>query len=156
MTVYINCIYLEIEVVNVLDYDAMLWGELFVRFQKMNRKGNQKKVGHLWKLQGTKERLCPVKANLTDEGSFDDAIMGCEGVFHTASPVLGKPTFDATVVILNPAVDGTLNVLRSCKKNPRLRRVVLTSSSSTARVRADIDPNIPLDESSWSSVEFCK
>ncbi|XP_059308895.1 tetraketide alpha-pyrone reductase 1-like [Lycium ferocissimum] len=118
--------------------------------------GNQKKVGHLWKLQGAKERLRLVKANLTDEGSFDDAIMGCEGVFHTASPVLGKPTFDATVEILNPAVDGTLNVLRSCKKNARLRRVVLTSSSSTARVRDDIDPNIPLDESSWSSVEFCK
>lgn len=60
------------------------------------------------------------------------------------------------VEILNPAVDGTLNVLRSCKKNPRLRRVVLTSSSSTVRVRDNIDPNIPLDESSWSSVEFCK
>ncbi|KAK4720659.1 hypothetical protein R3W88_010892 [Solanum pinnatisectum] len=118
--------------------------------------GNQKKVGHLWKLQGAKERLRLMKANLTDEGSFDDAIMGCEGVFHTASPVLGKATFDVTVEILNPAVDGTLNVLRSCKKNPRLRRVVLTSSSSTVRVRDDIDPNIPLDESSWSSVEFCK
>lgn len=58
--------------------------------------------------------------------------------------------------ILKPAIDGTLNVLRSCKKNPSLKRVVLTSSSSTARVRGDIDPNIPLDESSWSSVELCK
>ncbi|XP_019250061.1 PREDICTED: tetraketide alpha-pyrone reductase 1 [Nicotiana attenuata] len=118
--------------------------------------GNQKKVGHLWKLQGAKERLRLVKANLTDEGSFDDAIMGCEGVFHTASPVLGKPTYDLTAEILKPAIDGTLNVLRSCKKNPSLKRVVLTSSSSTARVRDDIDPNIPLDESSWSSVELCK
>ncbi|KAG5608614.1 hypothetical protein H5410_019895 [Solanum commersonii] len=97
----------------------------------------------------SKERLRLVKANLTDEGSFDDAIMGCEGVFHTASPVLGKATFDVTLMV-------PLNVLRSCKKNPRLRRVVLTSSSSTVRVRDDIDPNIPLDESSWSSVEFCK
>ncbi|KAM3339014.1 tetraketide alpha-pyrone reductase 1 [Capsicum galapagoense] len=118
--------------------------------------GNQKKVGHLWKLEGANERLRLVKANLTDEGSFDDAIMGCEGVFHTASPVLGKATFDVAAEILNPAVDGTLNVLRSCKKNPELRRVVLTSSSSTMRVRDNIDPNIPLDESSWSSVEFCK
>lgn len=63
----------------------------------MSKSGNQNKVGHLWRLQGAKERLHLVKANLTDEGSFDDAIMGCDGVFHTASPVLGKPTYDLTV-----------------------------------------------------------
>uniref|UniRef100_A0A0D9XF67 NAD-dependent epimerase/dehydratase domain-containing protein n=1 Tax=Leersia perrieri TaxID=77586 RepID=A0A0D9XF67_9ORYZ len=33
--------------------------------------------------------------------------------------------------MLIPAINGTLNVLRSCKKNPFLKRVVLTSSSST-------------------------
>ncbi|PON41878.1 NAD(P)-binding domain containing protein [Trema orientale] len=58
--------------------------------------------------------------------------------------------------ILKPAIDGTLNVLRSCRKNPFLRRVVLTSSSSTMRARDDFDPKIPLDESSWSSVELCE
>ena len=25
-----------------------------------------------------------------EEGSFDKAIMGCHGVFHTASPVMGS------------------------------------------------------------------
>lgn len=58
--------------------------------------------------------------------------------------------------ILDPAIEGTLNVLRSCKKNPSLRRVILTSSSSTVRVRDDFDPNIPLDETFWSSVELCE
>jgi nucleoside-diphosphate-sugar epimerase len=58
--------------------------------------------------------------------------------------------------ILEPAIEGTLNVLRSCKKNPSLRRVVLTSSSSTVRARDDFDPNIPLDETSWSSAELCE
>lgn len=60
--------------------------------------------------------------------------------------------------ILDPAIEGTLNVLRSCKKNPSLQRVVLTSSSSAVRVRdpGDFDSNIPLDESSWSSVELCE
>nr|UBX89877.1 tetraketide alpha-pyrone reductase [Gerbera hybrid cultivar] len=118
--------------------------------------GNETKVGHLWKLQGAKERLRLVKAQLTQEGSFDNAIMGCHGVFHTASPVLGRPTCDPKGEILKPAVDGTLNVLRSCKKNPSLRRVVFTSSSSTIRARENIDPKIPLDESSWSSVELCE
>lgn len=53
--------------------------------------GNEKKFAHLWKLEGAKERLRLVKADLMEEGSFDNAIMGCQGVFHTASPVL-KPT----------------------------------------------------------------
>ncbi|CAN7068799.1 unnamed protein product [Brassica oleracea var. botrytis] len=37
-----------------------------------------------------------------------------------------------------------------------LKGVVLTSSSSTVRIRDDFDPNIPLDESVWTSVELCK
>ncbi|KAL6211053.1 hypothetical protein ACLB2K_016281 [Fragaria x ananassa] len=119
--------------------------------------GNQKKLAHLWRLEGAKERLRLVKADLVEQGSFDDAILGCHGVFHSASPVL-KPSSDPKKEILDPAIKGTLNVLRSCKKNPSLRRVVLTSSSSAVRVRAgdDFDPNIPLDESSWSSVELCE
>ncbi|XP_034228029.1 tetraketide alpha-pyrone reductase 1-like [Prunus dulcis] len=119
--------------------------------------GNQKKLAHLWRLEGARERLRLVKADLMEEGSFDDAILGCHGVFHSASPVL-KPSSDPKTEILEPAVEGTLNVLRSCKKNPSLRRVVLTSSSSAVRVRPDedFDSNIQLDESSWSSVEICE
>ncbi|XAR59898.1 hypothetical protein NMG60_11015907 [Bertholletia excelsa] len=108
--------------------------------------GDEKKLEHLWRLEGAKERLRLVKGDLMEVGSFEDAIMECEGVFHTASP-------DG---ILKPAVEGTLNVLRSCKKNPSLKRVVLTSSSSTLRARDDFDPRVPLDESSWSSVELCR
>ncbi|KAM3695917.1 hypothetical protein ACB098_07G169800 [Castanea mollissima] len=117
--------------------------------------GNEKKLAHLLSLEGARERLRLVKADLMEEGSFDDAIMGCHGVFHTASPVL-KPSSDPKAEILDPAIEGTLNVLRSCKKNPSLRRVILTSSSSTVRVRDDFDPNIPLDETIWSSVELCE
>ncbi|KAG6709050.1 tetraketide alpha-pyrone reductase 1 [Carya illinoinensis] len=117
--------------------------------------GNEKKSAHLLRLEGARERLRLVKADLMEEGSFDDAIMGCHGVFHIASPVM-KSSSDPKAEILEPAIQGTLNVLRSCKKNPSLRRVVLTSSSSTARARDDFDPNIPLDETSWSSVELCE
>lgn len=60
--------------------------------------------------------------------------------------------------MLDSAINGTMNVLRSCKKNPSLKRVVLTSSSSTVRIKdeADLPPNVLLDESSWSSIEFCE
>ena len=40
----------------------------------------------LGSLEGAKERLHLFKADLLEEGSFDSAIDGCEGVFHTASP----------------------------------------------------------------------
>ncbi|KAF3628075.1 Tetraketide alpha-pyrone reductase 2 [Capsicum annuum] len=49
---------------------------------------NADKVGFLWELEGAKERLKIMKADLLVEGSFDDAIQGVDGVFHTASPVL--------------------------------------------------------------------
>ncbi|KAJ4838305.1 Tetraketide alpha-pyrone reductase 1 [Turnera subulata] len=117
--------------------------------------GDEKKLAHLWRLDGARERLQLVKADLMEEGSFDDAITHCHGVFHTASPVL-KLSADPKKEMLEPAVEGTLNVLRSCKKNPSIRRVVLTSSSSTVRARDDFDPDVPLDESSWSSVELCQ
>ncbi|MBA0771548.1 hypothetical protein Gotri_007046 [Gossypium trilobum] len=60
---------------------------------------NEKKLAHLWRLDGAKERLKLVRADLLEEGSFDDAIMGCQGVFHTASPVI-KPSFDPKAYVL--------------------------------------------------------
>ena len=44
------------------------------------------KTAHLVALDGADERLHLFKANLLEEGSFDSAIEGCQGVFHTASP----------------------------------------------------------------------
>ena len=49
---------------------------------------NAEKVGFLWELSGAKERLRLLKADLMVEGSFDQAVEGVDGVFHTASPVL--------------------------------------------------------------------
>ncbi|KAM1483388.1 hypothetical protein FF1_035277 [Malus domestica] len=111
--------------------------------------GNEKRLAHLWRLEGAKERLRLVMADLMEEGSFDDAIFGCHGVFHSATLVL-KPSSDPKTEILEPPVEGTLNVLRSCKKNPSLRSVVLTSSSAAVRVRPDGDftSNVPLGDSS--------
>ncbi|KAL6327741.1 hypothetical protein AAG906_024711 [Vitis piasezkii] len=47
-----------------------------------------KKTEHLLALEGAKERLHLFKANLLEEGSFDSVVDGCDGVFHTASPVV--------------------------------------------------------------------
>lgn len=47
-----------------------------------------KKVGFLRELSGAKERLKILKADLLVEGSFDEAVLRVDSVFHTASPVL--------------------------------------------------------------------
>lgn len=68
--------------------------------------GDAKKLEHLWGLEGAKERLKLFKADLMEEGSFDEAIMGCEGVFHTASPVVG--------ISSNPKVRILFNIILRC------------------------------------------
>lgn len=57
------------------------------------------KVEHLLGFEGAHERLNLFKADLMEEGSFDSAISGCDGVFHTASPLLFTVT-DPQVILL--------------------------------------------------------
>lgn len=44
-------------------------------------------MAFLWDLKGAKERLKIFEADLTVEGSFDEAVNGVDGVFHIASRV---------------------------------------------------------------------
>lgn len=49
------------------------------------------KNSHLRALEGADERLILCKADLNDYESLREAINGCDGVFHTASPVTDDP-----------------------------------------------------------------
>ena len=49
------------------------------------------KNSHLRELEGAKDRLYLLKADLLDYESLKEAIKGCTGVFHTASPVTDDP-----------------------------------------------------------------
>ncbi|CAA2964638.1 tetraketide alpha-pyrone reductase 2 [Olea europaea subsp. europaea] len=97
-----------------------------------------------------------MKADLLLEGSFDEAIEGVDGVFHTASPVLVPYDTNIQENLIDPCIKGTLNVLNSCKKASSLKRVVLTSSCSSIRYRYDVQQVSPLNESHWSDPNYCK
>ena len=53
--------------------------------------------------------------------------IGCDYVIHTASPFIrnvDNPQED----LVDPAVNGTLNILNSCSKEESVRRLIVTSS----------------------------
>jgi nucleoside-diphosphate-sugar epimerase len=90
---------------------------------------NREKVGHLTDLaEKNPGTLKLFKANLLEQGSFDEPMKGCELVMHTASPFTITATKKPYDTFVKPALDGTRNVLESVKKTPEVKRVVLTSS----------------------------
>ncbi|CAI9769732.1 unnamed protein product [Fraxinus pennsylvanica] len=118
--------------------------------------GDPRKVAHLKELEGSKERLHLFQADLNEDGSFDSAVDGCDGVFHAASPVFSSVT-DPQAELVEPAVKGTLNVLRSCRKVSSVKRVVLTSSTAAVMVNKNPpSPDVIIDETYFSDPAICK
>ncbi|WOH15200.1 hypothetical protein DCAR_0934737 [Daucus carota subsp. sativus] len=115
-----------------------------------------KKTKHLLALDGAVDRLHLYRANLLEEGSFDAATDGCEGVFHMASPFIYTVN-DPQAELIDPAVKGTLNVLRSCAKARSVKRVVLTSSIAAVTYNGrPKTPDVIVDETWFSDIEICR
>lgn len=114
------------------------------------RNPDDAKNNHLKELEGAKERLTLCRADLLDYQSLKDAINGCDGVFHTASPVTDDPE-----QMVEPAVIGTKNVINAAAE-AKVRRVVFTSSIGAVYMDPARDPDQIVDESCWSDLEFCK
>lgn len=93
------------------------------------------------------------KADLLTEGSYDQAMKGCELVFHTASPFI-RSVKDPQKDLVDPAKNGTRNVLTSANKTESVQRVVVTSSC--AAIYGDAKdtlsyPNQELTEEIWNT-----
>ncbi|KAM7472534.1 hypothetical protein LguiA_010717 [Lonicera macranthoides] len=114
------------------------------------------KTEHLLALDGAKERLHLFEADLIEEGSFDSVVDGCDGVFHTASPVFLSVT-DPKAELIDPALKGTLNVLKSCAKVPSIKRVIITSSmASVMNNGKPLTSDVVIDETWFSDPKFCE
>jgi len=90
---------------------------------------NKEKVGHLEKMAATsKGKIVFFKADLLTQGSYLKAMDGCELVYHMASPFVIRGITDANKQLIEPALEGTRNVLNSVNNTSSVKRVVLTSS----------------------------
>ena len=87
------------------------------------------KYAHLTKIAVTSKGILQFfEADLLHPGSFLEAMKGCELVIHTASPFKISGIKNAQKELIEPALDGTRNVLDSVNKTGSVKRVVLTSS----------------------------
>ncbi len=77
--------------------------------------------------QQSRGKLKVYEADLLKEGSFDEAAKGCEYLIHLASPFTLRFK-DAQKELIDPALNGTRNVLSAATKSGTVKKVVLTSS----------------------------
>jgi len=115
---------------------------------KATVRGTSEKYGYLTSLPNADANLELVQADLEVAGAFDEVVKGCNVVMHTASPYIVNVKNPQTDLV-DPAVNGTTNVLKSCAKAPEVERVVLTSSMAAITDEASND--ITFSESNWNT-----
>lgn len=85
--------------------------------------------------------------DITSPGAFDEVVKSTppfDIVIHTASPFLYR-VISSNREFLDPAIKGTLEILKSVKKNaPSVKRVVITSScAAVVNFSAQLTPETP-------------
>eukprot|EP00253_Pinus_taeda_P033101 PITA_33101 len=104
---------------------------------------------HLRVLEGAKERLGLVKADILHYQSLLPVIRGCHGVFHMASVLNDNPE-----QVIEPAVEGTRNVMEACAETG-VKRVVFTSSIGAVYMNPHRDPLAVVQDDCWSDLDYC-
>lgn len=115
---------------------------------------NQAKTQHLRELaEAAPGSLRFFRADLLESGSYAEAMAGCRIVFHTASPFT-TDVDDPQKELIEPAQQGTRNVLEEAKRQDSVERVVLTSSCAaiyTDAVDCAAAPGGRLTEDIWNT-----
>lgn len=93
-----------------------------------------------------------VEADLLKEETWAPAVAGCQYVCHVASPFPLEIPSDPDVII-KPAVEGTLAVLKAAAADGNVKRVVLTSSLASIHdvktLEGKQDPDKKYNEDDW-------
>ncbi len=115
---------------------------------------NTKKLAYLNQLaENAKGTIKYFKADLLQDGTYAEAMEGCELVYHTASPFTTNVKNPQSELI-DPALKGTRNVLQQANKTLSVKRVVLTSSvAAIYSDNADLEntPDGKFTEDVWNT-----
>lgn len=115
---------------------------------------DEKKIAHLKEAAAkSKGQIKFFAGDLLKPGSYKTAMEGCELVYHTASPFT-TAIKDPQKELIDPAVKGTENVLRSATEVGSVKRVVVTSSCAAIYGDAIDTVNAPggkLTEANWNT-----
>jgi nucleoside-diphosphate-sugar epimerase len=117
------------------------------------------KIAHLNKIAANSAgKIKYFKSDLLQKGSYAEAMKDCELVFHTASPFINDVK-DPQKDLIEPAVEGTRNVLETANQTPSVKRVIVTSSC--AAIYGDASdcqkaPNGVLTEAIWNTTSSLK
>ncbi|KAI9079976.1 hypothetical protein K1719_038041 [Acacia pycnantha] len=109
--------------------------------------GRKRDVSFLTNLPGASQKLRFFNADLSEPESFKDAIEGCIGVLHTATP-FDLQENESEEVVTKRTIEGALGIIRACVNSNTVRRVVYTSSA-LAVVNNGKDDDV-MDEGFWS------
>ena len=93
------------------------------------------------------------EADLLKPSSYKEAMADCQFVFHIASPFI-MDSKDPQKEIIDPALEGTKNVLKSVNETSSVKRVVLTSSVAAIYGDGIDSKNVPdgiFDETMWNT-----
>jgi len=96
------------------------------------------------------ENLEFVAATLTEADAWTEAVAGCDGVIHIASPVPIEQPKDPEELI-KPAREGALNVLKAAQA-AGIKRVVLTSSVAAVSSN-DKGDSAPQTADDWTDIK---
>ena len=102
------------------------------------------KYDHLLRLaEQSRGELKVFEADLLKRGSFGEAMKTCSHVFHTASPFKIGKIRKPKEVLVEPALEGTRNILETANNTKTVERLVLTSSIVAIMGDAIDAKNIP-------------
>ena len=90
---------------------------------------DNKKVSHLQDLQTRyPDQFTLFEADILKKDSLRKAMEGCDIIIHTASPFFITKPKDVQLDLIQPALDGTRNVLTLANEFPKIKKIVVTSS----------------------------